>query len=190
MKKLAFISVLAMVIGTCFIANAFADEFYVIPAQNKCGPCKGTRSEGGRWCDNGDSTVTDMTTCLVWLKYAAWGGQKSWEDCSTHDDAHTRASALKDGTVVQGLYGELTDGSVEGDWRLPTFNELYGILYGDECVRTTTPQFFVGVQGDSYWTSTTDASYTSNARYVVFTNGIGSTIKTTSYYVWPVRIAK
>ncbi|MBW1813845.1 MAG: hypothetical protein JRJ39_09275 [Deltaproteobacteria bacterium] len=77
MKKLTFISILATVISICFTVGAFAD-FYVIPVQNKCGPCKGTQSTGGRWCDNGDGTVTDMTTCLVWLKYANWGGTRMW----------------------------------------------------------------------------------------------------------------
>ena len=76
-----------------------------------------------RFMDNGDGTVTDLTTCLVWLQKADWGGAKPWEDCTTsHDDAHSRAGILISGTVGANL----SDGSVEGDWRLPTKTELVG----------------------------------------------------------------
>lgn len=49
-----------------------AGDFHVI-AVKKCCTCKGTLYEN-RWCDNGNGTVTDLTTCLVWLKKADWGG--------------------------------------------------------------------------------------------------------------------
>ena len=109
MKKLTCGFVLALVIGIFFAVSAVA-EFYVIPVNNKCGPCEGTRSAGGRWCDNGDGTVTDMTTCLVWLKYASWGGAKPWRsgetDCSSpdyvcYDDARYRVSILKDNDLIK-----------------------------------------------------------------------------------------
>ena len=76
----------------------YAADFYVIPVK-KCCTCKGTLN-GTRWCDNGDGTVTDMTTCLVWLKYADWGGVKQWVDCSDYDDAHTQAASLCNGTII------------------------------------------------------------------------------------------
>ena len=41
------------------------------------GGCTGTLN-GTRWCDNGDGTVTDLTTGLVWLKDATCVGQWSW----------------------------------------------------------------------------------------------------------------
>jgi hypothetical protein len=55
--------------------------------------CTGTLYEN-RWCDNGNGTVTDLTTCLVWLQKADWGGLKKWGDCTTYDDANTRAGLL------------------------------------------------------------------------------------------------
>jgi hypothetical protein len=42
--------------------------------------CSGTLSSGGRWCDNGNGTVTDMTTGLIWLKNATCGGMKTWDE--------------------------------------------------------------------------------------------------------------
>ena len=93
-----------------------------------------------------------MTTGLVWLKDAGWGGMKPWANCSTWDDAHTRAGILYAGMTGAGL----SDGSVEGDWRLPTKSELVGITVGDEYIRSSKMYFFTNVQtDDDYWSSTT-----------------------------------
>ncbi len=58
---------------------------------------------GTRWCDNDDGTVTDLLgatvddktkgRCLVWLKNADWGGQKSWTMATTTMEP-TRAPAF------------------------------------------------------------------------------------------------
>ncbi|MBW1814782.1 MAG: DUF1566 domain-containing protein [Deltaproteobacteria bacterium] len=194
MKKLSYIYVLAVLIATCFVVNAFAADFYVIPAQNKCNPCKGTRSAGGRWCDNGDGTVTDMTTCLVWLKYAQWGGTKPWRSNTSgdYDDARRRAGLLESGeTISTGI--ELNDNSDLGDWRLPTKTELSGIINeGGETVYSSNPQLFIGVQSSYYWTGTTAHTFTPYAwRVHMVTGAVGGTFKTSSsYYVWPVHSYK
>ncbi|MCP4576614.1 MAG: DUF1566 domain-containing protein [Deltaproteobacteria bacterium] len=112
---------------------------------------------GTRWCDNGDGTVTDMLgyngkgQCLVWLKDASWGGQYAlWVNTEGGTNAHDRAAQLKTGV------GGLTDGSVEGDWRLPTKTELVGLVNGPNWVRCVTPQGpcdlygFTGVQAGGY----------------------------------------
>ncbi|MBW1814781.1 MAG: DUF1566 domain-containing protein [Deltaproteobacteria bacterium] len=203
MKKLVFIFILVVVICTCFTVSVFA-EFYVISVNNKCGPCKGTRSTGGRWCDNGDGTVTDMTTCLVWLKYADWGGTKPWRsgetDCSSpdytcYDDAYTRVGFLASGeTISTGI--ELNDSSVEGDWRLPTKTELYGIINeGNESVSFSNQQLFEGVPSSSiyYWSSTTKSSESSESDWAWIGTMEGGEspwvgMKTyDGFYVWPVR---
>jgi len=193
MKKLAFISVLVVVIGICFTVRAFAD-FYVIPVNNKCGPCKGTRSSGGRWCDNGDGTVTDMTTCLVWLKYAGWGGIKFWWYSSGTDDAHNRAGILESGETISPS-GEtpfiLTDDSVVGDWRLPTKTELSGIINeGGETVSYSNMQLFQGMSGSFHWSSTSTPTHSGYAYTVHMTTGVvGSHQKDFQpKSVWPVRL--
>jgi len=147
--------------------------------------CSGTLS-GTRWCDNGDGTVTDLTTCLVWLKKADWGGQKKWEDCTGHDDAHTRAGILYDG--LPSGDADLTDESVEGDWRLSTLTELKVLATDPEAVLSNTPRAFTGVRSDFYWSSTTYADFTSDAWYVSLYNGsVNHVNKTFTLYVWPVR---
>jgi len=150
--------------------------------------CDGTQSVGGRWCDQGDGTVKDMTTGLVWLKKADWGGQYPfWVNTANGTNSHDRAAQLWDGSPWEGS-AALSDGSVEGDWRLPTKTELYNLANGPEAVRDTTMQLFTGVQTSAYCTSTT---YASNTLYVwaVYlwngtTNGVG---KPTSIAVWPVH---
>jgi hypothetical protein len=173
---------------------AFADSFSEmeesIDDNNVYGPygyhvaegCVGTPSPLGRWCDQNNGTVKDMTTGLVWLKDAGWGGQKPWEDCATHDDAHTRAGLLASGM------GGLSDGSVEGDWRLPSQSELVSIIFGDESIRSSQMYFFTNVQPWFYWSSTTYTDDTFFASGVDMQYGsVGDNYKPVSYYVWPVR---
>lgn len=69
-----------------------------------------------RFIDNGDGTVTDTRTGLIWLKNA-----KPCPEGKTWADAGTYCSSLK-----SGMAG-LTDGSTPGQWRLPTVQELEGI---------------------------------------------------------------
>jgi hypothetical protein len=148
--------------------------------------CKGTII-GTRWCDNGDGTVTDLTTCLVWLKKADWGNLKQWReegDYTHNDDAHTRASILKAGTSD----ADLSDGSVEGDWRLPTKTELNGLAHGTDSVSSGSMQAFTGVQDYSYWSSTTYATRPTLAWSVAMdTDVLHVGGKTNFYFVWPVR---
>ena len=65
--------------------------------------------------DNGNGTVTDARTGLVWLKNANPCGQKNWYDAGTYC-----------ASLANGQAG-LTDGSTAGQWRLPNKEELEGI---------------------------------------------------------------
>ncbi|MBW1817586.1 MAG: DUF1566 domain-containing protein, partial [Deltaproteobacteria bacterium] len=157
--------------------------------------CTGTLY-ADRWCDNGNGTVTDLDTCLIWLKKADWGGSKQWRnfstDCSSpnytcYDDAHTRAGVLK-----AADYDWLTDGSVEGDWRLPTKTELKGLVNGVPTLRcpsgTCNVYCFTDVAATSYWSSSTYAGNSDRAWLVGVHNGyVGYFTKDAAIYVWPVR---
>ena len=91
---------ICLVISCFFVSYATAqDKVVVIPLMEKCITCKGTLV-GTRWCDNGDDTVTEMTTtrpCMV--KTCGLGESKPWRSNipDNHDDAHTRAGFLHDG---------------------------------------------------------------------------------------------
>jgi hypothetical protein len=149
--------------------------------------CEGTLSALGRWCDQGDGTVKDMTTGLVWLKKADWGGYLPFWDNLVFADALYRATVLWDGSPYEGTAG-LSDGSSEGDWRLPTKNELVGIAVGTEYIRTSQMHFFTGVQSYYYWSGTSYAGYPSSAWNVDMLNGnVYHYGKDNSFCVWPVR---
>ena len=64
-----------------------------------------------RFKDNGNGTVTDGQTGLIWLKDWGCGGRRSWVS------GIAWAAALANGQC------SLTDGSSAGDWRLPTIEE-------------------------------------------------------------------
>ena len=74
--------------------------------------------------DNGDGTVTQLRTGLQWMRCSLgqiWDGEtcSGEADWFTWDDAHAAANALN----RQGGYAG------HRDWRLPTKDELSGIVY-------------------------------------------------------------
>ncbi len=139
-----------------------------------------------RFTDNGDGSVTDNLTGLIWLKNANCFGTRSW------------TTALNDcDTLADGECG-LTDGSSAGDWRLPNSKELYSIInigFYDPALSNTegAGQWeegdpFIRVKSDYYWTSSTHASM-ENLAFIahMISAGVVNGYKTNSYYVWPVR---
>jgi hypothetical protein len=152
-----------------------------------CLACNGTMN-GARWCDNEDGTVTDMNTGLIWLKDASWGGLYAfWVDAKMGINAHDRAAQLWDGSPQEGS-ANISDGSVEGDWRLPTRTELEGLANGDEAVSTETPRAFTNVFSWTYWSSTTKANDTGSAWAVyLFDGSRQNEDKSILRRVWPVR---
>ena len=136
------------------------------------------KSPGSQFTDNGDGTVTDRLSGLVWLKNANCFGEQTW------DTAMASAAALASGQCG------LTDGSAAGAWRLPTFMELKRFHDFTWPVQTTVHPFS-GVQasGELYWSGSTNAHYTSNAWFVRLVDGYvdDSSKAYGSLYVWPVR---
>ncbi len=167
---------------------------------HECIPCNGTLV-GTRWCDNGDGTVTDLLGYngkgqgLVWLKDADWGGEKAWrineacDDEGCHDDANTRV-----GTLRNGLAG-LTDGSVIGDWQLPSVAAMTAIAHGIDRVGGGAGSPFTGMlTGGYYWTSTVDVTKAGGlakaaAVRVLPAFSTGQAYKFYPLCVWAVRSA-
>jgi len=100
-------------------------------------------------------------------------------------------------TLNSGECG-LTDGSSEGEWRLPNSNELASLVhkeYYDPALPNTagTGQWsegdpFTNVQTFYYWSSNTYAYSTDYAWDVSMDIGVvGIYYKTYHGYVWPVR---
>ena len=106
--------------------------------------------------DNGDGTVSDLNTGLVWQKKPHLGGKL------TYREAVAQAGTLK-------LAGH-------SDWRLPTIKELYSLIDFNGCVHSRTPvpyidtRFFEFSFGDeSKGERTIDAQYWSSTEYVGLT---------------------
>ena len=130
-----------------------------------------------RFTDNLNGTVTDNLTGLVWFKNANCFGSQTW------------ANALSSANTLNSGECGLSDGSVEGDWRLPNVQEMQSLIdYGRYYPALPSGHPFTGVQSDYYWTSTTlvdDASY-AQIVYLRY-GGVLTEVKTYTYYVWPVR---
>ncbi|MBF0475444.1 MAG: DUF1566 domain-containing protein [Deltaproteobacteria bacterium] len=171
--------------GCLFCYSSFPTYADELPASHpSCVTCKGQLSPLGRWCDNNNGTVTDMSNGLVWLKDAGWGGRYPfWTNTKTGTSAADRAAQVQNGNPAS-----LSDGSQEGAWRLPTLVELKALHAGPEAVRDSAMYSFTGVQSDVYWSSTTVAVNTSLAWIVDLGSSlVNGASKASGYYVWPVR---
>ena len=110
--------------------------------------------------DNGDGTVTDITSGLMWQKNGA-ESKMTWEESVSYCEALSFAGY--------------------NDWRLPNRKELHSIvnynLYEPAVDTAFFPDTLWGGQPDYdyefYWSSTTDVSFTRCACYMNFDYGIG-----------------
>lgn len=148
----------------------------------------GVASPTPRFVDNGNGTVTDKLTGLIWLKNANCFGLVNWQT------ALSDANGLKgDGTQCG-----LTDNSTAGQWRLPNVKELQSLInYGffnpalSNAVgnaKWTEGNAFSGVQLANYWSSSSLVRSPVSAWLGNLSDGyVDSGGKSSTFYVWPVR---
>ncbi len=129
-----------------------------------------------RFVDNGDQTMSDKLTGLVWSKDANPAkAVKTWQQALTYLKTLNSQS--------QGYLGH-------NDWRLPNVAELRSLASAQQTSLATwlDSQGFANAQADSYWSSDSDALYPAHAWCVVMDSGyLDSHAKTGSGYLWPVR---
>ncbi len=135
-----------------------------------------------RFNDNGNGTVTDNLTGLIWLRDADCFGKRNW------------GVALNNSNTLNSGECGLSDGSAEGDWRLPNPKELKSLIdYSEVDPALPVSPHFINVRGsgsdtDSYWSSSMYAGSTNSAWSVLTWNGHSNYYsKDTLFYVWPVR---
>ena len=131
-----------------------------------------------RFTDNGDGTVTDNLTGLIWLKDANCFGQVTW------DNALSDSNGLASGSCG------LSDGSNSGDWRLPNYKELFSLVDASNYAPALpTGHPFVNVQSSNYLSSTTTVDDTSRAWSVYMLTGYVHHYRQKDHYTyfWPVR---
>jgi Protein of unknown function (DUF1566) len=139
-----------------------------------------------RFINEGDGTVEDTQTDLIWLKDANCFGVMDWSQALAEVN-----------TLAHGRCG-LTDGSVPGDWRLPDVKELQSLLdlnFFDPALsnaagtdKWTENDAFSHVESAVYWTSTTYAGNEVGV-YGVAVN-VGHTFvadRNERNHAWPVR---
>ena len=141
---------------------------------------KGAAWPSPRFTDNGDGTVTDRLTGLVWLEDANCFGTLSWEN------------ALAEANGLNAPECGLSDGSAGGDWRLANVNELESLLdYSRYDPALAIGHPFENVQSQleqEYWSSTRQTNNSINAYEVEFREGEINSINISNVkYVWPVR---
>jgi hypothetical protein len=169
-------------------------------------PCVGTGQDGDhqagtdwpipRFTKNGDGTVTDNLTGLIWLEKANCFGTQTWVN------ALAKANGLFDGAANDPGGGDcgLTDGSTLGEWRLCTLPELQSLAYMEvenPAISNTagTGQWAVGDPftdlplGNLYWWTSTSTAIAGATAFIGFprSHAATSSAKTGTYYVWPVK---
>ena len=132
--------------GLCSVSpdiEVFAKNTWKVQAcaNEECGLWSGpmnfdfTAQNQPRYADNGDGTVTDNNTKLMWVKNAnRCGWKEKWQDAINYCGDVTLA----------GL----------SDWRLPSLSELMSLIDPSHRNPALTPGHpFTNVQSDSYWSS-------------------------------------
>lgn len=133
-----------------------------------------------RFTENGNGTVTDNLTGLIWLKNANCFGGQLW------------ATAIASVNGLANGQCELADDSTAGQWRLPNINELSSLLSNNQDILeawlNSTTQGFSGVMQSCYVTSTSYALDPNDSWYVEMKFGSSfHSSKTDKCNVWPVR---
>ena len=158
-------------------------------------------NSGIRYKDNGNGTVTDCKSGLVWLKDADCKGTAN--DVTPGEYGLTWVAATKwTAGLGNGICG-LTDGSSAGDWRLPTKAEWEAMVADAKSsgyyhpaltnsagtAKWSEGDVFNHVRGDygHYWSSTQAQNYTYTAWHMYTYSGNMILPNSTHSYVWPVR---
>jgi hypothetical protein len=128
---------------------------------------KGVEWPAPRFVDNGDGTISDMLTGLMWQKSPSTTAE-SWAD------ALLEIAAIADGG--------------HNDWRMPNIRELRSLVnYGESPESTWLENNgFENIQRDKYWSSTTQPGIDERGWYIDMDYGVWSySVKDTveNYYI-------
>ena len=126
-----------------------------------------------RFTDNGDSTITDQLTGLMWTQNADQAnGRTDWEEALSQSI-----------TCDAGGYT---------DWRLPNRKELESLVdLGSVQPALPADHPFKNIKSNYYWSSTTTANSEDNAWILHFFSGmVTGDDKGGTHYVWYVRGGK
>ncbi len=109
-----------------------------------------------RFRDNGNNTITDLISGLMWVKNPGAMGPPWGSAGSPDNEAWNQAVDMCAELNYRG----------HTDWRLPNIHEIRTILDFSKSNPTVDVNFFPWVQNDHWWSSTTHAGFTTSAYYV------------------------
>ncbi len=128
---------------------------------------RGEPFPANNFIDNGDGTVTDTSTGLMWQQDTALGTY-TWQE----------ALAYCENLTLAGY----------SDWRLPNRNELQSLVDYSRYNPAINPDYFLNTRATYYWSSTTYANGPSYAWIVDFSYGfMNISNKSNGHYVRAVR---
>jgi hypothetical protein len=119
--------------------------------------------------DNGDGTITDSTTGLVWDKCSrgqVWDNTTPPGTCTGAASSHTWAAALAEATAANSASHR-----GHADWRLPNRTELESLIQINAHSPAIDGTYFPATPNNSYWTSTSYAPSPADAWGVDFDVG-------------------
>ena len=156
---------------------------------------KGVEWPDPRFTDNGDGTITDNLTGLIWLKKANCAQTSTdWDTAFDYITELNTQGTMNGNTASDTSAG----GSHQTDWRLPNRKELFSLLDMSQlnpALPNGYPFTSIGVTTSAtpvpgwYWSSSTDDLNTGNAWEISLGSGsVSRTSKTSSdNYILPVR---
>lgn len=155
-----------------------------------------------RFLDNGNGTITDTTTGLMWEKQSDDGGL---HDKDARYSWSLSGSTGPNGTTFSAFLPTLNATRFGGykDWRLPTLQELQTLVsrgagtpgmplvpaaFNNNCRPGCSVTQCSCTTALNYWTVTPNPAYDQQAWYVLFNTGdSGVAFKTLEFYVRAVR---
>jgi hypothetical protein len=198
-KIYPFFPLLVLCIIPCSVSAAFKlpdtgqTKCYQAVEPNSEIPCADTGQDGAysinpmSYNDDGNGTVTDNNTGLMWQKCCV--GQNNDDSCSGSAAGYNWywASGTYDASYnpsSESVCGALTLAN-HSDWRLPSKKELRSIVeYGVPYLRPTIrSSYFPNTAASANWSSTMVANYPDYAWYVYFYNGVVHYLYKSSYYI-------
>ena len=119
--------------------------------------------------DNGNGTVTDTTTGLVWDKCSrgqTWDNTTPPGTCTGAASTHAWAAAL-----AEAIAANTASHRGHTDWRLPNSTELESLVKIDAASPAMDGAAFPNTPSNWFWSSTTYTPYPAYAWYVNFNDG-------------------